>query len=112
MLYELNARKIHESLIIVRTAPLDTPLFGDIGRFWDFLGFLGSVLFFFIRRTDTELFVRVPSYFEVPWKSVVMIDIFCFLRFWDFSGWVARLFRDFLDLYFFFPYKGLILISS
>ena len=40
-----NARKIHESLIIVRETSLDSSLFGDIGSFWDFLGFLGSVVF-------------------------------------------------------------------
>ena len=64
-----------------------------------FLGFSGSAFSFFIRRTDIDFFVRISSYFNVLSESIVLIDIFCFLRFWGFSGWVARLFRDFLDLY-------------
>ena len=70
-----------------------------------FSGFFGSVLFFFIQRTDTDFFVRMLCYFDVYSKSIVLIDIFYFLRFWEFSGWVARLFRDFLDLYYFFHTK-------
>ena len=58
-----------------------------------FLGFSGSVFFFSIRRTDTDFFVRMPSYFDVQSKSVVLIDIFCFLRFFDFSGWVSDSFQ-------------------
>ena len=61
-----------------------------IWSFWGFWGIFG-VCIFFIRRTDTDLFVRVPSYFDVESKSFVLLDIFCFLRFWDFSGWVQIL---------------------
>ena len=51
------------------------------------------VVFLFIQRTGTVFFVRVPSYFDVQSESVVLIDIFCFLRFWDFSGWVPDSFQ-------------------
>ena len=43
-----------------------------------FWGFSGSVIFFSIRRTDTDFFVRLPSYFDVQSKSVALIDIFGF----------------------------------
>ena len=46
-----------------------------------FAGFFGSVLFLLIQRTDTDFFVRMLCYFDVQLESIVLIDIFCFLRF-------------------------------
>ena len=61
--------------------------------FYDFGIFLGGwraffeifwiCINFFIQRTGTDFFVRVCWYFNVYSKSIVLIDIFCFLRFWE-----------------------------
>ena len=48
-----------------------------------FSRFFGSVFLFSLQRTDTDFFVRMCWYFNVYSKSIVLIDIFCFLRFWE-----------------------------
>ena len=39
---------------------------------------------------DIDFFVTVSSYFDVQSESVVLICIFCILRFWDFGIWLFR----------------------
>ena len=53
--------------------------------------FSGSESSFVIRRTDIDFFVRISSYFTVLSESIVLIHIFCILRFLGFSVVLGRL---------------------
>jgi len=55
-----------------------------LGGLRAFFGIFGICIFFLlIQRSYIDFFARMLCYFDVQLESIVLIDIFCFLRFWE-----------------------------